>query len=151
MAGRDMGQIRTINDPGIDNTVQHSLVQEAQSKWFSIDTTSTSSHLPQAPPRPGTISQTNGAMHPRRCLFRSIRPYIIGLVGFEPNMPSFLIFLQYNVDQTTSSVSKRRPAKLLIRKCVSRMHFTKIHLVKKRNKNHKYLLNLLTHFPRFLP
>ena len=96
-----MGQIPTINDPGIDNTVQQRLLQKAQSKWFDIDTSSTS-YLPQAPP----ISQTNGAMHLRRSLFRSIPPYIIGLVGFwalRYNMPSFLIFFQYNVDQTKLS------------------------------------------------
>ena len=52
MAGRDMGQIRTINDAGIDNAaVQWRLLQKLQSKWLNIDT-SPSSYLPQAPPRP---------------------------------------------------------------------------------------------------
>ena len=36
--GRDMGQIRTINDAGIDNAVPWWRVQGAQSKWSNIDT-----------------------------------------------------------------------------------------------------------------
>ena len=43
--GRDMGQIRTINDAGIDNAVLWWGVQGAQSKWSNIDT-------PALPPSP---------------------------------------------------------------------------------------------------
>ena len=43
--GRDMGQIRTINDAGIDNAVPWWRVQGAQSKWSNIDT-------PALPPSP---------------------------------------------------------------------------------------------------
>ena len=43
--GRDMGQIRTINDAGIDNAVPWWRVQGAQSKWSDIDT-------PALPPSP---------------------------------------------------------------------------------------------------